>query len=275
MQKYTVGLVQLNSQDDKRENLKKINDYVREGAERGCQVIVFPECSHFVGGAYQSAAEDIPGGETFALLSQLARECGLWIHSGSIYEKNGENRPYNTSFVVNPLGELVTKYRKLHLFDVEIDNGPNIRESERITPGDKIVTVRTPDYGTWGLSICYDLRFPELYRAMTLSGANILFVPANFTMNTGKDHWETLLRARAVENGCYVIAPAQTGKKPNFQSYGKTLVVDPWGTVIACAPERECLVTAEIDLEQVEKIRQQVGTLHNRREDIYGRVSVR
>lgn len=269
MKKYTIGLVQLNSQDHKDENLKKMEYYIREAVEKGCQVVAFPECSNFVGEDDNAAAEDVPGGDTFSLLSRLAKRDHIWIHCGSIYEKSADIRPYNCSFMVNPEGELAGKYHKLHPFDVDITNGPHIRESDRIKPGEEIVTVDGGEYGMFGLSICYDLRFPELYRAMVLAGAEILFVPANFTMNTGKDHWEPLLRARAIENGCYVVAPAQIGVKPKFQAYGKSMIIDPWGNVISRASDREEVVLAEIDLEYVKTIRREVGMLKNRRRDHY------
>lgn len=269
MKKFKIGVIQLDSQDNKEENLRFIEKLITEAVEQGCKVVAMPENSNYVGLEAAKFAEEIPGGETFKLLSELAKNNKIWIHSGSIYETRGESVPYNTSFIVNPEGELVTKYNKVHPFDVKIKDGPDVRESDRIQRGENIVTVDTKEFGVWGLSICYDMRFPELYRLMTLEGANILFVPADFTMNTGKDHWEVLLRARAIENGCYVVAPGQIGIKPRFQAYGKSIIIDPWGNVISKASDIPCLITAQIDLDYVEKIRNQIGTLSNRRTDLY------
>lgn len=269
MTKFKIGVIQLDSQDNKKENLECIEKLITEAVEQGCKAVAMPENSNYVGLEASKMAEEIPGGETFKLLSKLAKNNKIWIHSGSIYETRGESVPYNTSFIVNPDGELVTKYNKVHPFDVKIKDGPDVKESDRIQRGENIVTVDTKEFGVWGLSICYDMRFPELYRLMTLEGANVLFVPADFTMNTGKDHWEVLLRARAIENGCYVVAPGQIGIKPRFQAYGKSLIIDPWGNVISKASDIPCLITAQIDLDYVEKIRNQIGTLSNRRTDLY------
>ena len=178
-------------------------------------------------------------------------------------------RPYNCTMVIRPDGTLAAKYRKLHPFDVTVPGGGQMRESSQICPGDAIVTVDAGELGTWGLSVCYDLRFGELYRIMALEGAQVLFVPANFTLNTGKDHWEVLLRARAIENGCYVVAPEQFGPGPEFPAYGRSMVVDPWGNVVAQAPDRPGVILADIDLDYVEEIRRKVGTLANRRADRY------
>ena len=212
----------------------------------------------------------LTGVELDPAAAALARETGMWLHGGSIYEKNPQGgRPYNCTMVIRPDGTLAAKYRKLHPFDVTVPGGGQMRESSQICPGDAIVTVDAGELGTWGLSVCYDLRFGELYRIMALEGAQVLFVPANFTLNTGKDHWEVLLRARAIENGCYVVAPEQFGPGPEFPAYGRSMVVDPWGNVVAQAPDRPGVILADIDLDYVEEIRRKVGTLTNRRADRY------
>ncbi|RVU54205.1 carbon-nitrogen hydrolase family protein [Anaerosphaera multitolerans] len=270
MNKYSIGLIQLDTQDNLEENLNKIKYYIEEASTKGCKLVALPENSNYIGKDPSAHAENIPDGKTFNFLANLAIKNQIWIHAGSIYEKSNEyDRPSNTSFIINPKGELMSKYVKLHPFDVTIENGPTIKESNKIMPGEEIVVLDTKELGTWGMSICYDMRFPELYRLMVLEGAEILFVPSNFTINTGKDHWETLLRARAIENGAYVIAAAQIGKKPKFQAYAKSLVVDPWGDIIAKSSDFEGLTTAEINLDYVKAIRQQVGTLENRRIDRY------
>lgn len=270
MNKFIAAAIQMDSTGNLQENLAAITDFVDEAAARGAKLIAMPENVNYVGTESAANAEEVPGGPTFRHLSALAQKHQVWLHCGSIYEKNpNDPRPYNCNMVINPKGELVAKYHKLHPFDVVIKNGPEVKESDRICPGSDIVTVDTGELGHWGLSICYDIRFGEMYRLMALEGAQILFTPADFTMNTGKDHWEPLLRARAIENGCYVIAPGQYGIKPKFQAYGKSLIVDPWGNVIAKAPDHPCVITAEIDLDYLDKVRKQIFTLENRRSDLY------
>lgn len=270
MNKFIAAAIQMDSTGNLQENLAAITVFVDEAAARGAKLIAMPENVNYVGTESAANAEEVPGGPTFRHLSALAQKHQVWLHCGSIYEKNPDDpRPYNCNMVINPKGELVAKYHKLHPFDVVIKNGPEVKESDRICPGSDIVTVDTGEVGHWGLSICYDIRFGEMYRLMALEGAQILFTPADFTMNTGKDHWEPLLRARAIENGCYVIAPGQYGIKPKFQAYGKSLIVDPWGNVIAKAPDHPCVITAEIDLDYLDKVRKQIFTLENRRSDLY------
>ena len=270
MEKFIAGVIQMDSQGDIVANLRTAEDLIRGAAARGAKLVCMPENVNYTGMDSKDGIEDVPGGKTFIKFSELAKELNVWLHCGSIYERNKDDRPYNCTMIINPSGELVAKYHKMHPFDVVLANGgPTVKESDRICPGDEIVTVDTKEVGHLGLSICYDMRFCELYRIMALRGANILLCPADFTMNTGKDHWYPLLKARAIENGCYVIAPAQIGKKPRFQAYGHSMVIDPWGNVVACASDKTCFITAEIDLDYVDKVRKQIFTLENRRADIY------
>ena len=270
MNKFTVAVLQLDSQDDVQENLHTVVSFIEEAASRGAKLITMPESMNYVGLDNAGHAEEIPGGPTFQLMSEQAKKYGVWLHCGSIYEKNpNDPRPFNSTMVIDPQGNLAAKYHKIHPFDVVIPNGPVNRESERICPGNEIVTVDTGEVGHLGLSICYDMRFAEMYRIMALEGAQILLMPADFTMPTGKDHWETILRTRAIENGCYVIAPAQYGVKPKFQAYANSLVVDPWGNVIARASNHPQVITAEIDLDYLQQVRRQIFTLENRRPDVY------
>ena len=178
------------------------------------------------------------------------------------------DRPYNTSVLIAPDGSIAARYRKVHLFDVAIEAGPVDTESARVTAGDRLVTASV-DGTTVGLSICYDLRFPELYRALALAGATILTVPANFTERTGRDHWEVLLRARAIENAAYVLAPSQIGGPPGQPAFGRSMIVDPWGTIVAQAPDSVAIVRADLDLDRVEALRRQIPVLANRRPDAY------
>ena len=270
MNKFTVAVLQLDSQDDVQKNLDTVVSFIEEAAARGAKLITMPESMNCVGLDNAGHAEEIPGGPTFQLMSEQAKKYGVWLHCGSIYEKNpNDPRPFNSTMVIDPRGNLAAKYHKIHPFDVVIPNGPVNRESERICPGDEIVTVDTGEVGHLGLSICYDMRFAEMYRIMALEGAQILLMPADFTMPTGKDHWETILRTRAIENGCYVVAPAQYGVKPKFQAYANSLVVDPWGNVIARASNHPQVITAEIDLDYLQQVRRQIFTLENRRPDVY------
>ena len=270
MTKFIAAAVQMDSQDDKMANLAAAEGYIREAAARGARLVVLPESMNYIGRDMTQEAEAIPGGPTFQRLSGLARELDLWLEAGSIYESNPEDpaRPFNTTFLICPDGTLAAKYAKLHPFDVVLPNGVTSRESDRVCPGKKL-TVAETDLGKVGLGICYDIRFGEMFRIMALEGAKLFAVPANFTVNTGKDHWEVLLRARAIENECYVIAPNQMGKKPRFTAYGNSLMVDPWGTVIARASDKPGVITAEIDLDYVTKVRQSTFTLDNRRPDVY------
>ena len=269
MRKFIAAAIQLDSTADKEENVRNVLGLIAEAAARGAKLVAMPEHMSYVGSESRANAEEIPGGRTFQVMAEQAARHGVWLHCGSVYESSGDGRPYNTCMVISPAGELAAKYRKIHMFDVCLKDGPTVKESDRAAPGDEIVTVDTGEVGVLGLSICYDIRFCELYRLMALRGAQILLAPADFVLNTGKDHWEPILRARAIENGCYVIAPAQCGVKSRFQAYGKSLIVDPWGNVIAKASDKPCVITAEIDLDYLEAVRSQVFTLQNRRTDVY------
>lgn len=270
MTKFIAAAIQMDSQDDKNANLAAAEGYIREAAAQGARLAVLPETMNYIGRDIAGEAESIPHGLTFRKMAGLARELGIWLEAGSIYESNPEDpsRPFNTTFLIRPDGTLAAKYAKLHPFDVVLPNGVTSRESDRVCPG-KVLAAADTELGKLGLAICYDVRFGEIFRLMALDGAKIFAVPANFTVNTGKDHWETLVRARAIENECYVIAPNQMGKKPRFTAYGNSMIVDPWGTVIARASEKPGVITAEIDLEYVTKVRQSTFTLDNRRPDVY------
>jgi predicted amidohydrolase len=183
-------------------------------------------------------------------------------------EDPGREKFFNTTVMLDPSGGVIAKYRKLHTFDVTLTDGTVCNESARVRPGSEIVTVDS-ELGRLGFSICYDIRFPELFRLLAMDGAQVIFAPANFTLPTGKDHWEPILRTRAIENGCYIVAPAQIGKKPNFTAFGNSMVVDPWGTVIARSKDEPGVTIAEIDPDFQDKIRAQIPSLKNRRSDVY------
>jgi predicted amidohydrolase len=270
MRKYKVAAVQLDSQNDKAANLERISRLVDEAAAGGAALVSLPEVMNFIGEMVREEdyPEPIPGRSTEILMKKAA-EHGMWIHSGSFAEVNpGNKRYYNTSVLIDDKGKIAAKYRKIHTFDVTLPDGTVCDESAQVAPGREVVTTDTP-LGKLGLAICYDIRFPELFRLMALEGAQVLFTPANFTLPTGKDHWEVILRARAIENGCYVVAAAQIGKKHHFVAYGSSMIIDPWGTVLTRAREEEGVAFAEIDLDYLDKIRAQLPSLKNRRADVY------
>ena len=262
-----VGVVQMNSRADKAANLDKAERLVAEAAEAGARLVALPEYVTYLGpkDRIDDVAESIPG-PTTERFANLARRHGVYLLAGSIHERSPHpGKCYNTSTLFDPNGELIAAYRKIHLFDVRIGDTVVTAESDRIAPGEEVVTALVDGHRV-GLSICYDLRFPELYRALADEGAEVLFVPAAFTMFTGKDHWELLLRARAVENQCYVVAPGQIGRhEPDGWCYGRSLIADPWGVVVAVASDDETVALATLDFGLVEKYRTELPSLANRR----------
>jgi len=274
MSRCRLALVQLDAGTDKDANVENALRSIEAAADAGAQVVALPETFHLRVAAHQNAvkiasAETIPGPLT-ERLATVARERGIWLLAGSFSEVSGvPDKVYNTSVLFASDGSIRATYRKIHLFDVSIAGKFHARESARNLPGDRVVTAET-DFGRVGMSICYDLRFPELYRSLALAGAVMAFVPANFTLHTGKDHWEPLLRARAIENGMFMVAPAQIGGVEGaFQAYGRSTVVDPWGTVLACAPDEEGITVVDIDLDAVARTRERLPSLAHRRPDTY------
>lgn len=267
-----LAVVQMNSGEDKAANLEQALRLIDEAAGKGANFVALPENFNFLGRGelVRANAEPIPG-PTIEQLADRARRHGIWVHGGSIPERiPGEERYCNTSVVLDPAGRIVARYRKIHLFDVEA-GGRVYRESAAVAPGDEVVAFDSP-WGRMGLCICYDLRFGELHRALALAGAQVIFQPAAFTLYTGKDHWEVLLRARAIENQVYVAAPAQIFQHPPGNAcFGSAMIVDPWGTVIARAPERVGTVVAEIDFEWLREVRARLPALQHRRPDVYAK----
>lgn len=206
MNRFSIAAIQLDTGANVEQNLDCMKHLICEAAEKGAKLVSLPELASHIGP--ENITESIPGGETFCLLSSLAKEYGIWIHGGTIHETNEAepDRPFNTTMILNPQGKLAVKYRKLHASDMKFAGA--MKESDGMCPGNEIVMLPTGEVGNWGLSICYDIRFSELFRLLTLKGAQILFVPACFYMQTGQDHWEAMLRTRAIENGCYVVAAA-------------------------------------------------------------------
>lgn len=270
MKTLRVAVVQMDSQDQKDKNTEKAANLVEEAVSRGARLVGLPEYFNFIGEERDALeqAETIPG-PTTSKMADWARKHGIWLHGGSILERvERTDKLFNTTVLFGPVGNIIGKYRKIHLFDIGIPGGPVTTESRIREPGDRIVVCPTT-IGNIGLSICYDLRFPEIYRILALKGTEMVFVPAEFTLHTGRDHWEPLIRARAIENQFFVLAPAQIGVKPLFPCYGHSMIVDPWGIVLAQAPDTETVVVTDLDFDQLFCIRQQIPSLKNRRPAAY------
>ncbi|MGH2955269.1 MAG: carbon-nitrogen hydrolase family protein [Solirubrobacterales bacterium] len=261
-----AAAVQINSTADKDRNLEVADRLVRAAVADGAELVALPEKWNLLGDgeALVAGAESL-GGPSLAAARDWARELGVHLVAGSIAELAADSeRLFNTSVLFDPDGEAAATYRKIHMFDVEV-GGVVYRESAYEQPGEEIVVAEAGGLEL-GLTVCYDLRFPELYRILAVSGARAITVPSAFTLATGRDHWEVLLRARAIENQVFVIAPNQIGDAPpSYSSYGRSALVDPWGVVLARAPDSECFVAAELDLEAQERIRERLPSLANRR----------
>ncbi|MGH2532853.1 MAG: carbon-nitrogen hydrolase family protein [Thermomicrobiales bacterium] len=266
-----VAAVQMNSRDEKAKNIETALALIDRAAATGARLVALPEVWTYLGDdeGNRDNAEPAPG-PTIERLAERARRHGIYLHCGSVFETClGDPRLFNTTVVLDPDGELIGTYRKIHMFDVVLDGVASYQESATISPGDEIVTVDV-DGVTVGLAICYDLRFPELFRILALRGAEVIVLPAAFTMTTGKDHWEVLIRARAIENGVYLIAPAQVGSHATGKwCYGRSVIVDPWGTVLATGSDVETVIAAEVDRAYLQKVRRQVPSLANRMPDRY------
>lgn len=273
MTRLRVALVQTDPGSDKAANVEQALALVAEAAGSGADVVALPETFHFRGSNEdrRAAAEPVPG-ELTRRLSDAARTNSVYLLAGSyneLHDDEGDQRTYNTSQLFGPDGSSLATYRKIHLFDAVIEGRVKAMESSRNRPGDRAVVADT-GFGRVGLTICYDLRFPELYRVLAHAGAVLTFAPSNFAERTGRDHWETLIRARAIENGMYMVAPATIGNGgTTFEAFGRSMVVDPWGTVIACAPDSVGITTATIDLDRVAQVRASLPSLRHLRPDAY------
>jgi len=264
-----VAAIQLCSTDDLHENLKRAREFVSIAVDRGAEFACLPENFAFMRreGNIFPCAQGLDG-EIVTCVRELAERNRIWILGGTFPEAiSGEKRVHNTSVLVAPDGQLAAVYRKIHLFDVDLgaDAGGAYRESATFAPGSEVVVADTP-LGGLGMSVCYDLRFPELYREMSNRGARLIAVPSAFTPQTGRDHWEVLLRARAIEGQAFVLAPAQCGQHgPDRASYGRSMIIDPWGLVLAQAGDRPEVIVANCDPVELERIRGAIPALQNRR----------
>jgi predicted amidohydrolase len=266
-----ASAVQLNSNDDKSRNVEIAERLVRRAAAAGAELVVLPETFNLMGSPEQllAGAETLDG-PTLRWAGALAAELGLWLVAGSIMERlEGDDKLRNTSVLVDPNGDVRAVYRKIHMFDVEV-GGVTYTESEVEAPGDEIVVADAESLKV-GLGVCYDLRFPELFRIMALRGAQAFTLPSAFTVPTGRAHWEILIRARAIENQAFVIAAGQVGSHPpDKESYGHSMIVDAWGTVQAqAAAEAEQVIVADLDLAAQADVRAKLPSLANRQPDAY------
>ena len=264
-----AAAIQLSSGEDEGRNLKRAEELLRQAKAAGAELAVLPEKWPALGSDRVLTASAQPlDGPLLERLRALAAELSLELFAGSIVERRPDGSLANTAVHIDRFGELRATYSKIHMFDVEVD-GRTYRESAVITPGGEPVLSEAGPF-TVGLSICYDLRFPELYRLLAVGGAELFVVPAAFTYPTTRDHWEVLVRARAIENQCFVVAANQVGDHgAGLRSGGRSMIVDPWGVVLAQAPDRECVILAELDKGQLEKVRQTLPTLANRRPAAY------
>lgn len=266
---FEFALCQMLVQTDQEVNLQQAERMVREAASKGAQVVALPEMFNTPYSAkfFQRYAEE-DGGPVERRLASLAKSCGVYLIAGSVPERC-EGRIYNTCYVYDRTGERIGKHRKIHLFDVNVKGGVSYLESEVLDPGDQVTIIET-EYARIGIAICYDIRFPELFRMMTLAGAQMIVLPASFNMTTGPAHWELTLRARALDNQVYLagVSPARNLDSP-YLSFGNSLVSDPWGEVCAKADSREAIVYASIDLDYQASVREELPLLKQRRPDIY------
>lgn len=266
--RVVAAVCQMRSTGDVERNLKLAESLVRKAAKAGARFVGLPECSVFL----RAEGEPIPEAQTVdgpwvRRFQALARQLDITLLMGSFPERAGDGSPrtHNTTVLIGPEGRTIADYRKIHLFDIDLPGMEHLKESRTIAAGDEIVIAQTP-FGMVGLSICYDLRFPELYRQLSSRGAEVLCVPSAFTARTGRDHWELLLRARAVENLAYVFAPAQRGKHgPNRASWGHAMIVDPWGKVLAEVEKGDGFALATLDFDRLAEVRRQLPALSHRR----------
>lgn len=269
MRKFKVGIVQMNVSDNKDENIKKAVSMIRQAAKNGADLVVLPEIfmCPYDNKCFSVYAEEFPGECSKAMMS-VAKESSIYLLAGSIPEKS-DGKIYNTSYFYNREGELIARHRKMHLFDINIEGGQKFKESDVLTPGDDFTVVDT-DLGKIGIGICYDIRFPEYFRALSMMGAELILLPAAFNMTTGPAHWEISVRMRAVDNQVYMVAAAPArDERSSYISYANSMVVNPWGKVLACAGIEEGILYSEINLEDLEKTRKELPLLKHLRKDKY------
>jgi len=273
---FTASCIQFTSARDYEPNIRVVSDLIRRAREAGADLVLTPENTGLtepVGKLRREKARDEANHPVLAALREVARETGVWLLIGSLAidlsrepsEAEGERRLANRSYLIDPNGAVVARYDKVHMFDVDLSGGESYRESSAFRPGGESVLAETP-WGVLGMTVCYDLRFPHLYRALAQAGADFLAIPSAFTVPTGKAHWHVLMRARAIENGCYVFAPAQWGEHAEGRrTYGHSLIVDPWGEVLGDGGDGIGIISAGIDVAAVARARRMVPSLKHDR----------
>jgi len=269
-EKWLLGIIQNKVLENKQANIKRAREMTEEAARAGARVVVLPEMFNcpYSSKFFPSFAEEYPGGETMSMLSETARTEKIYLFGGSVPEKEN-GRIYNTCFVFGPDGQLLARHRKAHLYDVELSDGLCFRESDTLGRGDTITVVDTA-FGKIGVGICYDIRFPEMVRAVSLRGATLMVIPAAFNMITGPAHWELTFRMRAIDNQIYMAgaAPARN-EEASYVAYGHSIVTDPWGKVVGSLDEKEGILVTEIDLLRLQQVRKEFPLLKHRRTDLY------
>jgi predicted amidohydrolase len=270
MEPLTAAVVQLNSQDDVTKNLSRVRELSKRARDAGAEIVSLPENFAFFGDEEKKReiAEDLAGsGEIVQTLKTHAKELGAWIVAGGMPEKSDDRaRPFNTSVLISPTGDVVSRYRKIHLFDVDVPGAGPLTESSATAAGSEPCLTEARGVPL-GMTVCYDVRFPELFTKLALGGARVISVPAAFTLMTGKDHWTVLMRARAIENEVFILAPAQAGKHPRGRhTYGKSMIVDPWGDVIAQAGgSGEGFAVARLDFAYQDEVRRALPCLSHKK----------
>ena len=266
---FQVACLQLNSGNDLKANLAAVRSMAREAAGNGAQFVLTPEYALMMDGsgrAMRERALAADGAPALGELQSLVRELKVWFLAGSLTVRTDEERIANRSFLISAEGDVVATYDKIHMFDVTLPDGKVIRESSAYRPGDRAVVAGMP-WGRLGMTVCYDLRFPGLFRALAKAGAQFIAVPSSFQRQTGKSHWHTLLKARAIENECFIFAPAMCGDHPgNRQTYGHTLIIDPWGEILAEGGDAPEIVYADVDPARAAKVRAMMPSLEHDRE---------
>lgn len=269
MRKIRISQIQMPVYADKKDTVKYISEAVKKASENS-DIVTLPEmfcCPYHVDNFPVYAEKE--GGEMWQVCSSLAKENNVYLSAGTMPEKDDEGRIYNTAYVFDRQGNCIAKHRKMHLFDINVKGGQCFRESDTLTAGDSVTTFET-EFGIFGICICYDIRFPELSRLMALKGAQVILVPAAFNMTTGPAHWELLFRSQSLNNQVYSIGTAPSrDSSASYQSWGHSIITDPWGRVISQTDEKECIINTEIDLDYILEVRDQIPVLKQRRSDVY------
>ena len=269
MSNLKVACIQTNSKSDPNINIREVSSLIRAARSNGAELITTPEVVGMLEPNREKALNKAQSENYHSVLREfraLSRDLAIWLLIGSISIKLSNGKLANRSFLINPDGQIIARYTKIHMFDVEVNDGSIYRESATYQPGTSACLAKTP-WGLVGLTVCYDIRFPALYRDLAKAGAKIIFIPSAFTEVTGEAHWHILQRARAIENGCFIVSAAQTGMhEQNRKTFGHSIIVDPWGNILADANKDVGFITADLDLNLVDEVRKKIPSLTHDRE---------